>query len=647
MAIDPKILKTLEDDLTNLDNIIDDISKNIVNNMNKSLAVTSEQTKNLVSEFEKGNDITKKLEASLKKAQKENRSLGLDQNRIQAQLIKAEEKLARNYSTKNKQLVETLKIQAKDNLLQQELNESVIEYLRKLEKINEEQVKANNKYKDIDKSIKSTVERHLGWVAILKAILDTALRYNAISVEIGKNTGYGADQANRVASSFVSIAQSSRNANVTLKALGAAMNDLNTATGGVAEYSSNALTTQIMLTKQFGLTGEEAAGIYKFATLTGKSSAQINDEMVGAFASTRNMVKGSANFKTTIAEAAKVSGQLSANFKNNPALITAAVVQAQALGTTLEQTKNQAHALLNFESSLESELEAELLTGQQMNLERARAAALMGDQVTVMKELNNQGMTLEKFQNMNVLAQESFAKALGLSADALSDQLRKQKIAQEQGKSLAQITKEEALEAEKRQNIQDKFNAAIEKLQDLIGNLVAGPVGKFLDIITSLLSNTILLSSIMGGALVAGAMKLVKVLRSGAITAIIEGAWQSLGGLPVIGPVLAGAAIAGGIAMLNSKTADDMVQPGYGKRTILSPEGSIALNDNDTIVAGTNLGGGGKSETISPTIDLTPLISAISQVKTSVDRLYAKDTSINMDGRKVGSTLTQGTYKSA
>jgi hypothetical protein len=34
---------------------------------------------------------------------------------------------------------------------------------------------------------------------------------------------------------------------------------------------------------------------------------------------------------------------------------------------------------------------------------------------------------------------------------------------------------------------------------------------------------------------------------------------------------------------------DDVVSPGYGKRTILSPEGSIALNDNDTIVAGTDL----------------------------------------------------------
>ena len=49
-----------------------------------------------------------------------------------------------------------------------------------------------------------------------------------------------------------------------------------------------------------------------------------------------------------------------------------------------------------------------------------------------------------------------------------------------------------------------------------------------------------------------------------------------------------GAALAG-VAAIKAIKADDMVQDGYGKRTILSPEGAIRLNDKDTIVAGTNL----------------------------------------------------------
>ena len=129
-----------------------------------------------------------------------------------------------------------------------------------------------------------------------------------------------------------------------------------------------------------------------------------------------------------MAEAAKVSGQLAANLGNNPTQIVKAVTQAKALGTTLEQVKNQGEALLNFETSLENELKAELLTGKQLNLERARAAALTGDQVALAEELNKNVGSLEEFQGMNVLQQKALAEAGGLTADELADQLRKQKL---------------------------------------------------------------------------------------------------------------------------------------------------------------------------------------------------------------------------
>jgi hypothetical protein len=510
---------------------------------------------------------------------------------------------------------------------------------------------------------------------IFKMIIDAGLRFNKTSVEIGKNLGYGADNANRVTESLVDIANHSGNVNVTLKNAAEAMSELNTATGGVAEYSADTLETQILLTKQFGLTGEEAAGIYKFSTLSGKASSQINEEMAGAFASTRNMVKGSANFKTTMAEVSKTSGQLAANFQNNPAEITKAVVQAQALGTSLEQVAKQGETLLNFESSIENELKAELLTGKQLNLERARAAALAGDQIALAEELNKNVGTLEDFQKMNVLQQKSLAEAMGLTADQLADQLRKQKIAQEQGKSLVEITKEEALEAEKRQAVQDKFNAAILKLQDFIGNLVAGPVAILLEMLTDalvvigkilypiqlLFDLTKAIGSTIGGWMdklgIVGTI--LKGIASVAIIFAAYAAYASLAAIPVIGPVLGGVAAAaitaGGFAMLNSKKGDDVLsEGGYGKRTLLAPEGAIKLNDKDTVIAGTNLGGKspesldkGNSEILMPQIDLTPMIAAINEVKAAVDRLYNKDQSINMDGKKVGTTLVQGSYKVA
>lgn len=324
-------------------------------------------------------------------------------------------------------------------------------------------------------------------LTIMTFIYERANQFNKASVDISKNFGIGAGGADRMAQSVADIANNSTNLNVTFKSAIEAMTQLNEATGFVQQYSADALETQVMLTKQFGLTGEEAANIYKYSVLTGKSSEKVNDEMVGAFVAARNQLGVGIPFKQTMADAAKVSGQLAANLQNNPVGIVKAVATVKALGTTLEQTKAQGESLLNFESSIENELKAELLTGQQMNLERARAAALAGDQVTVAQELANQGMDLAKFQGMNVLQQKAFADAIGLSSDQLAEQLKKQQLAIKNGESYAELTAREAIEAEKRQAVQDKFNLAIEKLQDFFGNLVGGPVSQLLDSLTKIL----------------------------------------------------------------------------------------------------------------------------------------------------------------
>jgi len=613
-------------------------------------------------------------------------------------------------------------------------------------------------------------------VTILTFLISKALTANAQVVQLGKSLGNSSEEYRE---NLVKIESTSNNLNVTTKNLVAAFDELVTATGYVSKFSADDLETQIMLTKQFGLTGEEAAGIFKFSQLTGKSSKAVNDAMVGAFVATRNSLKVGVPFKAAIAEAAKVSGALASSFQNNPGRIAAAVVQAKALGTSLEQTAKQGESLLNFESSIENELKAELLTGKQLNLERARAAALAGDQVTLAEELVKNVGSIEEFDRMNVLQKKALAEAVGLSTDELAKQLQNQKLAQEQGKSLAQITKEQALDEQKRQDVQTKFNAAVEKLQSLFGNLMAGPLGSFIDMLSGgldIINKMITPLKIIGGLYLAhivskkiaagydlaaftlkgqqmgqevflNRQKVIGELADkkglltktaynvqlftqlikeqgivGALTtqlglnqaankeknkgllisakdwlyekgktiwqaiqktglvainalkaagsiitkreALFSIAGAAMGALKaavsgvgaLLGPfaIPIGIAAAAGVAALgyNLLKGDDIMSggDGYGKRTLLAPEGAIRLNNKDTVIAGTNLGGKGKTskeEITSPSIDLTPMITAINEVRSAIDRLYSKDTSVNMDGKKVGSTLSQGSYKVA
>jgi uncharacterized membrane protein YuzA (DUF378 family) len=642
-----KIIKEVSDELEAIDLKISGIAQQFQNKISDSVI----KAKDLNDAFKNGEEI-------LKRTTSERRKIN---SSIEASL-RAEAKLEDQILKAKPAKIAGLQLKLKELVAQRELNEDLDANLYKLLKaaelekqITEEKKKQNTAQgvakKLYDDNFKKTVETFTTLEGIFKLIIDASLLFNRISTDISKNFGTITNDSDKLTYDLLNVAQSSNNVNVTLKSAGEAMSQLSEQTGFVAEYSAETLKTQIMLTKQFGLTAEEAAGIYKFSVLTGKSAEQVNKSMVGAYVAARNQLGVGIPFRATMAEAAKVSGQLAANLKNNPEFIVKAVAQAKALGTTLEQTKKQGESLLEFESSLEAELKAELLTGQALNLERARAAALMGDQVTVMKELNSQEMTFEKFQTMNVLAQRSFAAAIGLSADELANQLRLQKLAVESGKSLVQITEEEALEAQKRQTIQDKFNAGIDKLKDIVGNLLTGPVSQLLDAIT----NVVYLVGLIGkpfayvndlidkfagkASLISGVLKtIVGILGVMAIRAAVFSA--------IMNPItaIAGLAIAGIAATAAKSLIPEMAEGGVVPAT---PGGKIVkvaeAGQAEAIIPLNRL-----NNMMAPKQDNTALITAINrQTDVISSKNYTPTLQTVIGGSVIATATTQNSYNLA
>jgi hypothetical protein len=332
---------------------------------------------------------------------------------------------------------------------------------------------------------------------------------------------------------------------------------------GIARvYSADVTTEFAKLTGQMGLAEESAASLAKMSIILGKNSHNVTTEALGTAQALQSQAGIQLDNKQILEESGKVSGQLLANFKANPTAIAAAVTQARLLGTTLEQTKKQSESLLDFQSSIENELKAELMTGQQLNLERARAAALMGDQETVMKELANQNMNFTKFSQMNTIAQKNVAAALGLSADELSDQLATQQFINKSRSEVVALAGEEVAKRLEAQKAQDKFNNALEKLQDVL-----------MPVLTAL----------------AFVMDKTADLFSGNMKGFFG--------------------------------ADDLMS-GYGNRTLSTPQGTYALNNNDTVIAGTNLfkgndvySGPAGALSLGGGIDYDKLASAMSKVQ--------------------------------
>lgn len=350
---------------------------------------------------------------------------------------------------------------------------------------------------------------------------------------------------------------------------------------GIASTFSGDLTKEFAtLTGKIGLSEEAAGGLAKLTIATGKNARTVTTEALGAARALEAQSGILLNEREILEETGKVSGQLLANFQGNPAAIAAAVTQTKLLGTTLDQTKKQSEALLDFQSSIENELKAEVITGQQLNLERARAAALAGKQEDVAKELANQNMNFSKFSRMNVLAQKDFAQALGLSADELSNQLLKQQYFGRSVKEVAALEGEAVAKRLEQQSAQDKFNQSVQKLQDIFVSLVDGPIGQFLNLLADMLDVVGLIGKAFAEMIPEPVLKILAGIGTGAA---VGSAFAGVGALP--GAVVGGLLAAGGVAV---NEQDDMISD-YGDRTLITPKGTYALNNNDTVIAGTNL----------------------------------------------------------
>ena len=81
----------------------------------------------------------------------------------------------------------------------------------------------------------------------------------------------------------------------------------------------------------------------------------------------------------------------------------------------------------------------------------------------------------------------------------------------------------------------------------------------------------------------------------------------------------------------------------------MDPNDKAMYGANGKIKVGTNLLGEGSIQSVrsSPTMDISPMISAINQVTNAVTTLNNKSWDVKLDSKSVGSGLMQNSYKSA
>ena len=97
-----------------------------------------------------------------------------------------------------------------------------------------------------------------------------------------------------------------------------------------------------------------------------------------------------------------------------------AAVEAAKVGSSLSEILKAADTLIDFESAITAQFKAQVLTGKQINTERARQLALDGDIAGLTQEIQSIVGSVGDIQTLNVIQRKSVAEAIGISvADLL------------------------------------------------------------------------------------------------------------------------------------------------------------------------------------------------------------------------------------
>ena len=413
-------------------------------------------------------------------------------------------------------------------------------------------------------------------VGLVIAFTDELLLVNSQTVELQKSLALSASEATDLRQEFAASAASSENINISTTALLETVTALSKQFGFPTLFDKETLITTTKLTKQVGISAESAGMLAAATVTTGKNFEDQYKDALGTSYELQRQSGVQLDLRDILEESGKVTGTIRANLGSNVETIAAAVTQAKLFGGSLDDVANASKALLDFESSITAELEAELLLGKNINLETARQASLNGDMVTVAKELRKEAGDYTEFSKMNVIQQEALAKAMGMQSDQLADILFQQDIQGKTAGELRALGKDELADRLEAQTVQEKFNASIAKLEGILGDVVTA----FMPILDIL------------GSVFEAIGKVIKVLQPliGMITGALSGLLLS-GGNPI--GALIGGVIGAGMDVANATTANDaVIPPGYGDTIVKRGKDTIALNNDDTVVAGTNLGGG-------------------------------------------------------
>lgn len=366
----------------------------------------------------------------------------------------------------------------------------------------EELIESGNSMKAFGKGISAAfkgIEKSTIILAVISAAVnvfrffkDLAFGVSEQITNIGRALGTSTETSRGLRENLYQIQRDTEGSYLNVKKLAASLIEVNQQFGYARGFSEDVLKTQTLLTNRVMSTGTEASYLNMIFKATGQNTEAAFENM-NKLGIEMQLVDGiGVDIKTVISDIAEAGAETASYFGFSTTALTAAVIQARKLGLNISQAKNVAGGLLDFESSIQGQLELSVLTQKQFNFGQAMAKAATGDIVgateIVLKQMNQ--LTAEQRKSPVILS--AMSKATGLSTEELSKQYALQYDINEQKKEYGRILANEGVvaaknylvdkgiqlaeveEITKRVSAGEKFTEALEAAKEAFASIVSG-----------------------------------------------------------------------------------------------------------------------------------------------------------------------------
>lgn len=212
---------------------------------------------------------------------------------------------------------------------------------------------------------------------------------------------------------------------------------------GYGLTTEDIVTAQSAIRKDLGASVQESINLSLNFARTAAATGQTADELTTTLSLMESISSASRDvllnqLRTTAAIAGKAgvapalvmkdlasNAEFFASFAKDGGMnIVNASIAARKLGLEMSAAADMANSLLDFESSIEAQLEASLLLGRQINMDKARQLAFTGDIEGMQREILKQVGGEAEFAKMSYLQRQKTAAAAGTTVENLARMVR-------------------------------------------------------------------------------------------------------------------------------------------------------------------------------------------------------------------------------